>query len=105
MPDDPTRAPTSAESAMAANAASRERQGKRQDRASRDQQQLGMKGNDADTQSFGQLEHSIRRAFDRSAEQVGDDAGVTPEIKAAKERSAELLRDASDLVAERTNDS
>jgi hypothetical protein len=104
MPYDPTRAPTSAENAMAANAASRERQGKRQDRASRDQQ-LGMKSNGADTQSFGQLEHSIRRAFDRNAEQVGDDAGVSPEIKASKERSAELLRNASDLVAERTNES
>jgi hypothetical protein len=104
MPDDPTRAPTSAENAMAANAGSRKRQGKRQDRASRDQQ-MGMKSNGADTQSFGQLDHSPERAFHRNADQVGDDAGVTPEIKAAKERSAELLRDASDLVAERTNDS
>jgi predicted NAD-dependent protein-ADP-ribosyltransferase YbiA (DUF1768 family) len=104
MSDEPTRAPTSADSAMPANAASRGRHGKRQDRASREQQQ-GMVGNDADTHSFGQLGHSIRRAFDRSAEQVGDDVGMTPEIRASKERSAELLRDASDLVAERTNDS
>lgn len=80
---------------MPVNAASRGRQGKRQ----------GMMGDDADTQSFGQLGHSIRSAFDQSTEQVGDDVGMTPEIRASKERSAELLRDASDLVAERTNDS
>jgi hypothetical protein len=36
---------------------------------------------------------------------MGDHDAMRPEIKAAKRRSAELLRDAVDLVASRTNDS
>ena len=103
MPDDPTRTPSSAENAMAANAASRDRQGKKVDRTRRGLQ-LGATSDDSGKQSLGQLEHSIRSAFDRSGKQAGDGA-ETAEIEAAKERSAELLRDAADLVAERTNDS
>ena len=59
--------PSSAERAMAANAASRSRQAKQA--------------------------------------RTGDHDAVTPQIKAAKQRSAELLRDAVDLVTLRTHDS
>jgi hypothetical protein len=39
---------------------------------------------------------------DRKLEQMGDDDAMTPQITAAKQRSAELLRDAVNLVAWRT---
>ena len=104
MPDDPTRTPSSAESAMAANAASRDRQGKKVDRTRRDLQ-LGATSDDRGKQSLGPLEHSIRSAFDRSGKQAGDGVELTAEIKAARQRSAELLRDAANLMADRTNDS
>jgi hypothetical protein len=104
MPDDPTRTPSSAENAMAANAASRDRQEKRVDRTRRDLQR-GATSETPSEQSLGQLEHSIRSAFDRSGKQAGDGLELAAEIKAARQRSAELLCDAADLVAERTNDS
>jgi hypothetical protein len=104
MSDDPAHAPTSAEKAMAANAASRKDQGRQEDIARRNPQRDPV-GDDAGAQSYGRLEHAIRRAFDRNGEQVGAGDGMSPEIRASKERSARLLRDASELLAARTNDS
>jgi hypothetical protein len=123
MADKTEHAPTSAESAMAANAGSRDRQGKSADRAHRDPQATSVEIG-AQEQSFGQVDTpsaqapgdnyrptfvgadkmlESERAFDLTAEQRAGDEGMAPSIKASRAHSAKLLREAVDLVVERTN--
>jgi hypothetical protein len=76
MSDQDGRPPTSAESAMAANAASRRSQGLQEDRSRRSKRLPSPGG---ERQSFSQRDDAAKKA-------------------------AERLRDVNDLLADRTND-
>ena len=96
MSDDSERLPSHAERAMAANADSRNRQARHQANQIREQQS----GSESSKGRGGeQLQQSIEESFSRSARPADIAA-----IKASKAKSAELLREASDLLADRTND-
>ena len=85
MSDQPSRPPTSAESAMAANAQSRAQQAQAQDQARRE--------DSGARQMFASVLDE-----DAGAEQLGGGEAVTPGPEAAKERSAKLLRQAQERV-------
>jgi hypothetical protein len=89
---------------MAANAASRSRQAMREDRARRQVESGGI-DDPVRAETAGAGADLGRSALHRTQEQMGDDSAMTPQIKAARQRSAELLREAVDLVAWRANDS
>ena len=106
-PADPSNRPIDpgrAQRATAARAASRSRMAARQDRA-RHQIESGGIDDPARTQTGGAGADLTTSLPDRKREQVGDEDAMTPQIKAARRRSAELLREAVELVVCRTHDS
>jgi hypothetical protein len=100
----PAQDPSSSGRAIDANAASRSGQARREDRARRQIESGGINSPvAADTVAAGTDLSKI--ASDPKQEQIGDDAAMTPQIKAAKQRSAKLLREAVDRLAWRIDES
>jgi hypothetical protein len=90
--DSPKHRPGAVESAMAANAKSRDHQGRAQDRA----RHVDAGGRQMFASIVDDEAAATRRASGLDAEQLGGDEDAEPGVDAAKKRSARLLLEASD---------